>query len=237
MPNKSIIIGEHHEDPSARIFVRQNIQDFINTGLSLFGFEHGEKTNLETEIQWLEEDLNSVTCCLQMAVYVFFNKEYKKMQSNQQLLNLFKTIASHDIEYQGLDIDIGNRWAPEATPQRMWKQLAGLANSNNFNEIIKYRDKIIVTNLLKHADKKGIHIVGLLHLKGIQELLIQQKGEAAVRNNYEFVVIKGKTLSEQDIHTFAQNIPIPACILNSDTSSEQFNELFNYDKSMHLKME
>ena len=155
---KTIIIGENHEDPAARLFVRLNIDLLMDKGFSFFGFEHGEKTGLAKEIQWLQENLDTVNCCTGLMAYVFFNSEYHRMQSNRQLLALFKTISRKNIEYHGLDVDIGNRWSSEVTVQSMLNQLAELAESNDFDKIIQYRDEIIVNNLLKHREKRSFAI-------------------------------------------------------------------------------
>jgi hypothetical protein len=92
--------------------------------------------------------------------------------------------------------------------------------------------------MLKHREKQGVNILGLMHLKGVQELLIEKLGEQAVRDNYEFVVIRGKTLSDEEIRTFAKNIPIPALLLDSAEPSNQLEELLaKTGESSHLKMD
>lgn len=111
----------------------------------------------------------------------FFNANYPLFtyESNKELLQLFSLVKQraqqNKMKYQGLDIELGNRFA--ISREDVITKIDGK---------MQERDKMISHQLLN--TKNAVAIIGLNHMKGIQENLISEIGVEETRKRFLFIM-------------------------------------------------
>lgn len=180
----TIIIGEAHLDPAARQLVHDNLEFFENEGYNTFSFEHDTDVNLASEIHYLQEHM-----ALSDLFLAFAPSDVKRadlltlcsVPSNRVLLSLFNKIkSSSKMQYQGLDnLGVKNRWVKSG------EEIIKLATPEK-NEL---REQNMVNELLQISEQgSGLAIVGLSHVKGIQDKIINKIGLEEARKRFVVLV-------------------------------------------------
>lgn len=215
----TILIAEVHMDPSARQLVHDNLTFFEKEGYNLFAFEHDFPIDLKQEIRFLQKHIDLSEVILKSASPEVLLENFISLwsvPSNRVLLDLFKKIDTQsNMRYQGLDnLGVINRWG--ATRDEIQQMATPEKNT--------LREEHMACELVKISEQgAGLAIIGLSHVKAIQERLIETLGLAEAQKRfvvlipYSYVIPSSKLDSilslvyEQNRTELMQEFPLRQC--------------------------
>lgn len=208
---KTIIIAEHHSDFISRYLVRKNMTLFKKLNYSYIGFEHDFDKNIDFEIASLCKNLPNTLSDAQAGLKNLSLEESRHIsdmyQSDCELLALLQETKKHELNYYGLDIILGDRFAQ--TRHEILSKSNGKMEERNLS---------IANNILnKHHDGlASINIIGHSHLIGIQNLFIEQLGKDKAQNEFLYIcpLPKLDPISMQAYKHYFDSLPLQNFLLD-----------------------